>query len=150
MLSIKPLGAGDAQGYSDYQEGEAEKNREDYYAGEGDAGQWGGALSEKLGLSGDVQKGELLRMLQGFHPKTGEPLAGNAGEKHKSGWDCTFSAPKSVSVAWALGDAELQQAIDRAQERAAKAGLDYLQGHAFSSRDRGDLDRFPSCLPTRQ
>lgn len=138
MLSIKPLGASDAQGYSDYQEGEAEKSREDYYAGEGDAGQWGGALSAKLGLSGDVEKGELLRMLQGFHPKTGEALAGNAGDKHKSGWDCTFSSPKSVSVAWALGDAEMQQAIDRAQERAAKAGLDYLQGHAFSSRDRGD------------
>jgi len=138
MLSIKPLGAGDAQGYSDYQEGEAEKNREDYYAGEGDAGQWGGALSEKLGLSGDVQKGELLRMLQGFHPKTGEPLAGNAGEKHKSGWDCTFSAPKSVSVAWALGDMDMQAAINRAQERAAKSGLDYLQQHAFTSRDRGD------------
>lgn len=138
MLSIKPLGASDAQGYSDYQEGEAEKSREDYYAGEGDAGQWGGALSEKLGLSGDVQKGELLKMLQGFHPKTGEPLAGNAGDKHKPGWDCTFSAPKSVSVAWALGDTELQAAIDRAQERAAKAGLGYLQGHAFTSRDRGD------------
>lgn len=138
MLSIKPLGASDAQGYSDYQEGEAEKSREDYYAGEGDAGHWRGVLAEKLGLSGDVQKGELLKMLQGFHPKTGEPLAGNAGDKHKAGWDCTFSAPKSVSVAWALGDAELQAAIDRAQERAAKAGLDYLQGHAFTSRDRGD------------
>ncbi|MDO8292222.1 MAG: MobF family relaxase [Gallionella sp.] len=138
MLSIKPLGAGDAQGYSDYQEGEAEKNREDYYAGEGDAGQWGGALSEKLGLSGDVQKGELLKMLQGFHPKTGEPLAGNAGDKHKPGWDCTFSAPKSVSVAWALGDMDMQAAINRAQERAAKSGLDYLQQHAFTSRDRGD------------
>lgn len=138
MLSIKPLGAGDAQGYSDYQEGEAEKNREDYYAGEGDAGQWGGALSEKLGLSGDVEKGELLKMLQGFHPKTGEPLAGNAGDKHKPGWDCTFSAPKSVSTVWALGDADIQSAIDRAQERAAKAGLVYLQQHAFTSRDRGD------------
>lgn len=138
MLSIKPLGAGDAQGYSDYQEGEAEKNREDYYAGEGDAGQWDGALSEKLGLSGDVQKGELLKMLQGFHPKTGEPLAGNAGDKHKPGWDCTFSAPKSVSTVWALGDADIQSAIDRAQERAAKSGLDYLQQHAFTSRDRGD------------
>lgn len=138
MLSIKPLGAGDAQGYAEYQEGEAARNREDYYAGEGDAGQWGGALSEKLGLSGDVQKGELLKMLQGFHPKTGGPLAGNAGDKHKPGWDCTFSAPKSVSVVWALGDADIQAAINRAQERAARAGVDYLQQHAFTSRDRGD------------
>lgn len=138
MLSVKPIGVDDAQGYAEYQEGEAEKNREDYYAGEGDAGRWSGALAEKLGLSGDIQKGELLKMLRGFHPRSGEPLAGNAGDQHKPGWDCTFSAPKSVSLIWGLGDPEIQAAINLAQERAVAAGVAHLQKHAFTSRDRGD------------
>ena len=55
---------------------------------------------------------------------------------HKAGWDCTFSAPKSVSVAWGLAEPELQKQIADAHDAAVRAGLDYLEKNAFSSRDR--------------
>lgn len=113
---------------------------EDYYELGGEpAGYWLGQLQSLLYLSGRVQTGELGKMLQGYHPITGETLASNAGESHKSGWDMTFSAPKSVSVAWALADAETKTAIQNAQKKAVEAGVRFLEKYAFSSRDRGEI-----------
>src|SRR5690606_1845235 len=91
---------------------------EDYYELGGEpAGYWLGQLQSVMYLNGEVQVGELGKLLQGYHPTTNEALASNAGERHKSGWDMTFSAPKSVSVAWALADAETKTAIQNAQKK---------------------------------
>lgn len=137
MLSIAKIGAGkEALGYSQYQENELIKNREDYYASEQDKGQWIGGLAKGLGLAGELEKGQLLKMLQGFHPGTGEALAKNAGEKHKAGWDLCFSAPKSVSALWAVAIPETREAIEKAQARATEQALRFLEERAFSSRDR--------------
>ncbi len=39
----------------------------------------------------------------------------------------TFSAPKSVSVVWALGDPWQREQIEAAHERAVQRSIDYLQ-----------------------
>lgn len=133
MLSTKSLGTADS-GIASYYEHLAQ---DDYYqAGSEPPGQWHGALSGALGLHGDVRPGQLRRLFEGYDPVSGRALASNAGESHKAGWDLTFSAPKSVSVAWAFSDLEMQQQIAAAHDAAVRAGLDYLQGNAFSSRDR--------------
>lgn len=113
---------------------------EDYYASGGEpAGYWLGQLQSAMHLNGEVQVGELGKILQGYHPITGETMASNAGEAHKAGWDMTFSAPKSVSVAWALANAETKKEIQNAQKMAVEAGVRFLEKHAFSSRDRGEM-----------
>lgn len=113
---------------------------EDYYELGGEpAGYWLGQLQSLLYLSDRVQTGELGKMLQGYHPITGEALASNAGTDHKAGWDMTFSAPKSVSVAWALAQEETKVAIQNAQKKAVKAGISFLEKYAFSNRDRGEM-----------
>lgn len=113
---------------------------EDYYELGGEpSGYWVGALKSAMYLAGEVKNGELGKMLQGYHPITGEALASNAGLDHKGGWDMTFSAPKSVSVAWALANAETKTAIQNAQKKAVAAGVRFLEKHAFSSRDRGEI-----------
>lgn len=133
MLSTKSLGTADS-GIASYYE---HLSADDYYeSGMEPPGQWHGALSGALGLHGDVRPGQLRRLFEGFDPTSGRSLASNAGEKHKAGWDLTFSAPKSVSVAWAFSDLEMQQQIAAAHDAAVKAGLDYLQANAFASRDR--------------
>ncbi|WP_153116902.1 MobF family relaxase [Rhodocyclus tenuis] len=151
MLSIAPIGAGEvASGYAEYQESEVSRQgREDYYAGEQDAGRWAGQLASALGLQGDLQQGELLRMLQGYHPRTGEALAYNAGDQHKAGWDLTFSAPKSVSSVWAVANEDTRAAIERAQEAAAIAALKFLEERAFTSRDRQNPSPITSVLAAR-
>lgn len=113
---------------------------EDYYELGGEpAGYWLGQLQSVLYLADRVQTGELGKMLQGYHPITGEALASNAGTDHKAGWDMTFSAPKSVSVSWALADDETKVAIQNAQQNAVKAGIRFLEKYAFSNRDRGEM-----------
>lgn len=137
MLSIKPLGkAGSdaAKGASTYYEGLA---REDYYEKGGEPpGRWMGRLTDDMGLQGNVKDGQLKAMFEGFHPKTGEQLAKNAGEGHKAGWDLAFSAPKSVSTVWAVADESTRAEIQAAQDKAVKASLAFLEQHAFSTRDR--------------
>lgn len=113
---------------------------EDYYELGGEpSGYWVGALKSAMYLAGEVKNGELGKMLQGYHPTSGEALASNAGVDHKGGWDMTFSAPKSVSVAWALADPETRTAIQAAQKKAVEAGVRFLEKHAFSSRDRNEM-----------
>lgn len=135
MLTVKPLGTSTSD-ISHYYEA---LSKDDYYeAGSEPHGRWHGGLSNSLGLTGEIGPNQLRRMFEGFHPQTGDPLAANAGEKHRSGYDLTFSAPKSVSVAWSLADQELQTEIAAAHDAAVRAALDYLERNAFSSRDRGE------------
>lgn len=141
MLSIKSLGLagspekGGSGSLASYFE---HLSIEGYYQnGDGDPpGNWEGKLATAFGLSGTVRPGQLQKLFEGCHPDTGDALASNAGAEHKSGWDCTFSCPKSVSVAWALADPERQQQIAQAHDEAVKAALAYLEQNAFSSRDR--------------
>ena len=133
MLSTKSLGTADS-GIASYYE---HLSADDYYAsGSEPPGKWHGALSGALGLNGNVRPGQLRKLFEGYDPGTGKQLASNAGEKHKAGWDLTFSAPKSVSVAWAFSGLEMQQQISAAHDAAVKAGLNYLERNAFASRDR--------------
>jgi Ti-type conjugative transfer relaxase TraA len=133
VLSVKSLGAADS-GIASYYE---HLGADDYYTECGEPpGEWHGRLSGALGLDGNVRPGQLKRLFEGYDPETGEALASNSGQGHKAGWDCTFSAPKSVSVVWGLADEDLQQKIADAHDAAVRAGLDYLECTAFSSRDR--------------
>lgn len=133
MLSVKSLGAADS-GIASYYE---HLGADDYYTEGGEPpGEWHGRMSGALGLSGNVRPGQLQRLFEGNDPETGEALASNSGQGHKAGWDCTFSAPKSVSVVWGLAEPELQKQIADAHDAAVRAGLDYLENKAFSSRDR--------------
>ena len=133
MLSVKSLGAADS-GIAQYYE---HLGADDYYTEGGEPpGEWHGRMSGAIGLSGYVSPGQLQRLFEGYDPETGDALASNSGMQHKAGWDCTFSAPKSVSVAWGLAEPELQKHIADAHDAAVRAGLDYLEKTAFSSRDR--------------
>lgn len=103
---------------------------EDYHELGGEpVGYWLGQLQSAMYLNGEIQVGELGKMLQGYHPTSGEALASNAGTDHKAGWDMTFSAPKSVSVSWALANDETKVAIQNAQQNAVKAGIVNFRWH---------------------
>jgi len=133
MLSIGKLGKGQERYYLD----KVAEGAEDYYSGEGEsAGYWLGDAAEELGLEGHVEPAQLIAMLIGMDPATGEPLGLRhvAGRGPVPGFDLTFSAPKSVSLAWALGGEEAGTEIAAAHAEAVKAALDYLQLHACWTR----------------
>jgi Ti-type conjugative transfer relaxase TraA len=143
MLSIKSIGAAE----SDVAEYYEQLAQDDYYQiGLEPAGRWYGDLTGELELYGEVKSGQLGAMFKGCHPLTAEELTSNSGPQHKAGWDLTFSAPKSVSVVWAVADAQEREQIATAHDAAVIAAMNYLQKKAFSSRDRHRGDRVDRIL----
>lgn len=104
MLSIQPLKS--AKGAFDYY-----TKAYDYYAQDGSA-YWMGNASKLLQLSGEVDKEQLLPLLEGRLPN-GQQLQ-NANGEHRPGFDMTFSAPKSLSILAGLGITELIDFHDEA------------------------------------
>jgi len=132
VLSIGKLGAGQA----DYYLEAVGQGVEDYYAGAGEApGSWIGSAAVELEVFGQVE-GELLhRALSGQHPQTGDPLAkAPGGGVRVPGFDLTFSAPKSVSMLFGLGDAELSREVRDAHEAAVGAALGYMERQGAVAR----------------
>ena len=110
----------------------------DYYAGTGEApGRWHGRGLEQLGLSagGVVSERELEALFaRGLHPTAGSRLGRAWRTDGVTGFDLTFSAPKSVSALWALGDQGTAAEAMAAHRAAVRAGLAYLDTHAALSR----------------
>jgi len=132
VLSIGKLGVGQA----DYYLEAVGQGVEDYYAGVGEApGSWAGGAAGELEVFGRVE-GELLhRALLGQHPRTGDPLAKPPGGGVRvPGFDLTFSAPKSVSLLFGLGDAELSREVREAHEAAVAGALGYMERQGAVAR----------------
>ena len=109
--------------------------REDYYLRGGAAtGIWRGSGAEDLALSGKVTAEGLVRLFDGQHPGTGEQLGRSLRRDGVAAWDVTFSADKSVSLLWALGDEDTQRQVLEAFDEATCSALGYLESVASSTR----------------
>jgi len=110
----------------------------EYYLGVGEApGRWHGRGLDELGLEvgGRVDERQLEALFaRGLHPGTGERLGRAWRTDAVTGFDLTFSAPKSVSALWALGSVDVSVAAMGAHRAAVEAGLAYLDTHAGLSR----------------
>jgi conjugative relaxase-like TrwC/TraI family protein len=84
--------------------------------------------SETGGLSGEDREEAVLNI------KAEERVAEARISRAVAGFDLTFSAPKSVSVAWGLADAGTQAVIYQAHQDALAYVLRYAERHVFTSR----------------
>lgn len=110
---------------------------EDYYTGAGEApGHWLGSASAAVGLIGRVQAAALRRVLGARDPETDEPLTRRASRRTVPGFDCTFRAPKSVSLLYGLGSPDASREVRDAHDAAVAAALGYLEQEAGFSRRR--------------
>jgi conjugative relaxase-like TrwC/TraI family protein len=133
MLSIGKLGKGQERYYLE----KVAEGAEDYYSGEGEEpGQWMGDAAAELGLSGEIEPDQLVAMLTGMNPATGEPLGliSVSGKGSVPGFDLTFSAPKSVSLLRALGGKEVAAEVKAAHLRSVEAALKYMETNACLTR----------------
>jgi conjugative relaxase-like TrwC/TraI family protein len=137
-MTASSIAAGKAGGYARYLEGKTiAPERGDYYlTPDGELteapGRW---LSDaetlvRLGVDPDapVDGSDFIALMEGRHPGTGAWLrrAGADGSRG-GGIDVTFSAPKSVSVVWALGDPWQREQIEAAHENAVARSMGYLR-----------------------
>ncbi|HJQ77616.1 MAG TPA: MobF family relaxase [Acidimicrobiia bacterium] len=104
-----------------------------YYLDGGEpSGRWWGQGARDLALEGDVDAVGFLAVMAGRDPDTGKDLGRGFGEMSVRGFDATFSAPKSVSLLWALGDQQTQAAVLEAHDRAVDAVLGWVEDHAHT------------------
>jgi conjugative relaxase-like TrwC/TraI family protein len=123
VLSIGKVGGG--QGDPRYYIDTVAKGKDDYYTHRGEAqGQWHGSGAHDRGLNGAVEDEQFLNLLT-------EPTA---NPKTVLAYDLTFSAPKSVSVIYGIGDREVSAAAREAHDEAVRDALDYMERHATWTR----------------
>ncbi len=141
MLSIGKLAAGQAKYYLDQAEGRVDVVQsvgggiEDYYLGPTEArGRWIGAAARELGLDGEVGADALRRVLEGLDPRNGIELRTSSSRARVAGFDLTFSAPKSVSVLFGLGDEELRSRVRDAHDVAVREAVGHLERSAAAVR----------------
>jgi conjugative relaxase-like TrwC/TraI family protein len=152
------IAGGSAGGYAAYLT--SASDRGDYYltsagtgstggSGEGeDGGAGGGAQSrwhgdpqllDRLGLSpgGPVGRDELLDLMNGVSPVTGEELrrAGANGTR-VAGVDLTFSTPKSVSALWAVSGPGEREVIERSHREAVASTIARIEREVELVRGR--------------
>ena len=108
----------------------------DYYLDPNEPpGRWWGRGAPAVDLSGTVRPEQLEAMLHACDPGPGGGLGRTFGAKSARAFDATFSAPKSVSVLWALSpDAGVQAEVLAAHDAAVVAALDWLEQHGGVTR----------------
>ncbi|ENE89136.1 conjugative relaxase domain protein [Escherichia coli P0304777.4] len=79
-------------------------DKDNYYVLGSMGERWAGQGAEQLGLQGSVDKDIFTRLLEGRLPDGADLSRMQDGSnKHRPGYDLTFSAPKSVSMMAMLG-----------------------------------------------
>src|SRR3977135_1408515 len=147
MTMSNALSAGQAETY--YQQDYANK-KENYYSERGEVnGNWIGQLAEEGGIAGEGQSEQYERLVAGQDPNTGEQLirfvtsreaVNNYGEEittseDRAGWDETFIAPKSVSLAALVGDDERVRVAHRESvEKALETFEEFIQARGGGNK----------------
>ncbi len=105
-----------------------------YYLQSGEPrGQWHGRGAEALGLNGPVNDGDFLALMAGQHPDgPGSLLARRYGESSVRGFDVTCSAPKSVSILFAVGDDPTRTAVLEGHDQAVSAVVEWMERNALT------------------
>jgi conjugative relaxase-like TrwC/TraI family protein len=138
VMTAASIGASRGGGYARYLEGKTvEPERGDYYlTPDGEMAQAPGrwlADEETLARLGvtagePVDGADFIALMEGRHPGTGQWLRREgAGGGRGGGIDVTFSAPKSVSALWALGDPWQREQIEAAHGRAVEQTILYMR-----------------------
>lgn len=159
MTLSKALTAGQAK---KYYEAEYSNARESYYSEQKTIeGEWFGKLASEWGLEGAVDKEAFGRLTDGQHPYSCEQLIRHVsvkeyenqyGEKtknseHRAGYDATFSAPKSASLAALVGDDErIREAHRKAVKRALGDLEDYVQARMGGKTPAKTTRNFAAAL----
>lgn len=122
--------------------------QEDYYLDGGEPpGQWYGTAATHFGLAGQVERDSFMRLLQGYSPDGHNKLVRNAGDaKRTIGFDCTFSAPKSVSVLWSQADKGLREDVQAIHDQAVAKSLDWLESQMTTRRGAGGKHHLPAKM----
>lgn len=140
-ITVNRSATGAKKYYSEsyYSEG---KNTLDYYSEkEQSIGLWGGKAAEKLRLSGEIYKEDFAALCDNLNPNTEVRLTERNGAERRVGYDLTFNASKSVSLAYTFGNEQDKKDILKAfQEATQETMTEIEQGMQTRVRMKGQND----------
>lgn len=136
-------------------------NKEDYYAKEKNAqGYWLGSGATELGLTGSIEPNDerLKRLFEGRHPTNPDIVLRQGGTTERkrqdgtvlkpvSALDITCTAPKSVSVDWALSHGVTSEKLLKAHRDAFAKVPQELERECMSRRGRGGSGGYEQVKP---
>jgi len=105
-----------------------------YYLQSGEPrGVWLGDAAADLDLVGEVDDDAFLALLAGMDPRRPDRYLGRRyGEDSVRGFDVTASAPKSVSILFAVGDDDTRRQVLDAHDAAVGAMAGWIGRHAHT------------------
>ncbi len=132
MLSIGKI----ALGQHRYYEQQVAQGQDDYYTGRGEApGEWAGAGAQALGLPDRIGAGQFGALIAGHDPRDpATRLRSSAHDPKVAAYDLTFSAPKTLSILFAIAPEEVSGELVGCHEEAVRAALGYLEDTAVMVR----------------
>jgi conjugative relaxase-like TrwC/TraI family protein len=131
MLSIGKLVVGQQR----YYEQQVAQGRDDYYSGRGEApGEWAGAGARALGLKGRVSADQFNALIAGADPRDPSARLRDGQDPKVAALDLTLSAPKSVSVLFAIAGEEVAGELIAAHEAAVRASVEWIEDVAVQVR----------------
>jgi len=101
-----------------------------YLDGDEPPGRWLGRGADALGLIREVDDDDFLALMDGRDPLSRELLGTSHHERTVRGFDVTCSAPKSVSVLFAIGDDHVRHEVLEAHDAAVAAAFGWIEDHA--------------------
>jgi conjugative relaxase-like TrwC/TraI family protein len=120
--------------------------KSDYYSEKNEiTGIWGGLGASALNLNGSVTKHEFYQLCYNINPQTDERLTARNDAKRTTGYDFTFSVPKSVSIVHSLThDPDIMKALNIAinstmAEIETNAETRVRKNKAMQNRTTGNL-----------
>ena len=122
-ITVNKSASGAKKYYSEvyYSEG---KSTKDYYSEKNqNTGTWNGKAAENLGLTGDINKEDFASLCDNQIPNTKEQLTERNNIERRVGYDFTFNASKSVSLAYNFADDSDKKAILNAFQDSVKDAM---------------------------
>jgi conjugative relaxase-like TrwC/TraI family protein len=137
MMSIRSLGnLGSGGSTAKLAATYYEEHSADYYLKDVDhSGTWLGLGAQRLGLDGQVDSQDFQLGLAGY--VAGREVQNAGKENRQIGWDVTFSAPKSVSIAWANASPDHKREIEEDMKQSVQSAFNYLESHTTTRRGHG-------------
>jgi conjugative relaxase-like TrwC/TraI family protein len=133
MLTVGKVGPANAG----YYQSAVVAGAEDYYAGDGDApGRWIGRSDLVGAVAGSLATAVDSKMLlEAKCAPDGSRLGKTmVTERSVTAFDLTFSAPKSVSLLYALGDPEVMAEVEAAHTAAVEAAIAFVSPRIAHTR----------------
>lgn len=102
-----------------------------YYLEAGEPpGRWLGRGAGRSGLAGEVDAEAFINVMAGLDPSGVSNRGRRYGDESVRGFDVTCSAPKSVSVLWAVADPAVRAEVTAAHDAAVAAVVEFIDDQA--------------------